>query len=212
MTINDNNPIPSSYPNAPEASVLPPASRIPCKKCDFTAQSDDQMEKHMRVRHFHDQKILFVGDSVSQAANFNPLERYAKKSIKTVIIPDASPDPAKNFFDTVELELKKDSYKYLVLAGGNDDITHLNTKNEDAFNLREAAIHTAKNILSIAEAALQEYSSLVQVIIVKTTPRFDSENDDPLHLKPQLAQLVDSVLFGFLVREQSERQDHYRKP
>ena len=51
-------------------------------------------------------------------------------------------------------------------------------------------------MVRIAEAALQEYPCLNKVVIVKTSPRFDLESDDPLHLKPQLAQLIDSVYFS----------------
>ena len=98
--------------------------------------------------------------------------------------------------DVVAKELENDDFKTLVLAGGNDDITSLNIKdNLDLTTLRENAIQSAKNMFNIAEAALREYPTLIKVIIVRTTPRFDPISVDPSRLKPQLAHLVDTVYF-----------------
>ena len=161
------------------------------------------MKKHMKIRHFEDDKLLFVGDSIASKANIKFLERASMKSIIAVnayssVRDDRSFTPNENFLDVVENELKKNTFKSMVLAGGSTDITNLNTKdNPDPKTLREAATVTAQNLFCIAETALVEHPSLEKVIIAKNTPRFDSVVDDPSHLKPHLSQLVDSIFFGF---------------
>ena len=110
-----------------------PAIKIPCNKCDFVAHSDVQMKKHMNVRHFANDKLLFVCDSVSSITNLKLLERVSQKSIKAVkanliVNDDDSPEPEECFLDVVEHELQNDTYNNLVIAGGHTDVTSLNTK------------------------------------------------------------------------------------
>ena len=105
--------------------------------------------------------------------------------------------------DVVENELQNDTFSNLVLAGGHKDVTSLYTKGKvDIQHLREVAIFTAQQTVRLAEAAVQEYPALNSVVIVRSSPRFDLDSDDPLHLKPQLAQLMDSVLFGLWGKSQ----------
>ena len=66
----------------------------------------------------------------------------------------------------------------------------------DPSKLREETIEIAQKIFCMAEAALEEHSEVKKVIVVRNTPRFDPNKTDSAQLKPKLALLADSVLFG----------------
>ena len=127
------------------------------------------------------------------------------ESIQTTInnFVEDPPNSEVSLLDVVEHELQKDKYNNMVLAGGTSDVSALHTKGKvNIQSLREVAIYTAQQTVRIAEAALQEYPGLNKVVIVRTSPRFDLDTDDPFHLKPQLAQLMDSVYFGLWGKSQ----------
>ena len=48
--------------------------QIPCSKCDFKAYTGSHLKKHMKVRHYEDNKLLFIGDSVIMNLNLRVLE------------------------------------------------------------------------------------------------------------------------------------------
>ena len=47
---------------------------IPCPKCDFKAHTGSHLKKYMKVRHYEDNKLLFIGDSVIMNLNLRVLE------------------------------------------------------------------------------------------------------------------------------------------
>ena len=181
----------------PEIQVI----QIACTKCDFKAHTLDQMKKHMKVRHFCDRKLLYVGDSVTMNVNFGLLERESQTAIRAVEAngTDSGCNTGNTaaFIDVIDDELKKDKFNTLVMAAGPTEISKLEmTKTSDAMLLREETVDIAKKVVSIAEAALENFPDLEKVILIRATPRFDPPSMDPAQLKPQLALLADSVLFG----------------
>ena len=153
------------------------------------------------MRHYEDVKMLYVGDSVSLNVNFALLEREICRSV-TAIEADGidSKEASGNlntFVDTIDHELQKESFETVVLAAGAAEISKLDSMNEcDPAKLREETIEIAQKIFCIAEAALEEHPEVKHVVVVRNTPRFDSNTTDPAQLKPKLALLADSVLFG----------------
>ena len=96
-----------------------------------------------------------------------------------------------------EHELHKNSFKTLVLAAGAVEISKLQSKEGcDPAKLREETIEIAQKIFCLAETALEEHPFLEKVVVVRNIPRFDSKSTDCAQLKPKLALLADSVLFG----------------
>ena len=175
--------------------------KIPCNKCDFRAHNDYQMKRHLQVRHYDDERMLYIGDSVSLNANFALLERELCKSVTALeadgIDNNTSSGPVKCFLDTIDHELENNSYKTLVLAAGAAEISKIRSLEScDPAKLREETIEVAQKIFCLAETALEEHSELEKVVVVKNTPRFDSKTTDSAQLKPKLALLADSVLFG----------------
>ena len=105
--------------------------------------------------------------------------------------------PAKNFTDVIPLEVKKESFDYLILQAGSVDITNLNTKDnpeEHSVYFKQEVRFAAKNLFSAAESALDAQPSLKKVVIMNLTPRYDGAAVDPLSLKPAFAQLFNNTL------------------
>ena len=175
-----------------------------CDKCDFTITSEEQRIKHIEIRHPKPDGVLWVADSILSNVDTNFLSRKMQMKIKCVKAYTAIPNqlarfPSLNFLDVLDKELVLDSYKVLVIGGGSVDISNINTKNnpdENIEEMREKAIESAKQLFCLAESALENFPSLQKVILMKRTPRYDREEDDPLGLKPQLSSLADSVTFG----------------
>ena len=192
------NHIETMHPRKPESDiqVIP----IPCSKCDFKAHTGVQMKKHMQVRHFSDRKLLYVGDSVTMNVNFGLLERETQTAIRAAEASGTDADSTGNnaaLIDVLDLELEREKFNFLVIAAGPTEISKLQVNQpSDAKLLREETVDIAKKVISIAEAALEKFPHLEKVILVRTTPRFDPLPIDPAQLKPQLALLADSVLFG----------------
>ena len=176
-----------------QRSYTPPS--IPCTKCDFKAHTLVHMKKHLKVRHYEDNKLLFIGDSVSMNADFRALEHKTKSAI-TAIRTNHTPGH-DDVLNIIEKELNSDDVNTLVLALGQSEISKLDSNmNCNPEMLRERTIDMAKQIFSVAEAAIENNDKMMKAVVVRITPRFDPPSLDPLGLKPQLGLLADSVLFG----------------
>ena len=204
-----SNTTPSSQP----CSSNQRNENFPCERCDFKARTSYQLKRHNEVRHYGNNKMLYIGDSIVQNIDVRYLEKRAKTYIKTArayttdgdnseVNPLRDPPriPDENFKDVVESELEKDDYKYLVLGSSSADITNLNTVTNPESNLEfyeHEAIKSAQIMFTLAEAAIFTFKNLKKVVIMNSPPRFDTSANDPLALKPQLSSLINSSYFHF---------------
>ena len=84
-------------------------------------------------------KILFVGDSISSAANIKTISDATKHKIVTAkaytakyddianVAKDPAHFPQKNFLDVVPKEASKDTFEYVIIQSGSVDISNLKT-------------------------------------------------------------------------------------
>ena len=95
-------------------------------------------------------------------------------------------------------ELSKDSFDHLVLAAPTVDITNIDTSqmkpSDDTEGIKQKVKSSCQNIIKIAQTALQSHNRLKQVTIMNNSPRFDTEADDPLGIKPKLAEFANSYI------------------
>ena len=175
-----------------------------CNKCDFIIHSDQHLRKHMKVRHGYKDKLLWVGDSINSNVDFNDISRRCNMEIfpaKAHAVTQESSNvkaTEHNFLDVLEKELSCKEFNVLVIGGGTEEITNLDTMHapiERLSEFKEIVVESSKKLFSLAEAALKFHPSLDKVILLKKPPRFDPISVDPMELKPQLSSMADSVLF-----------------
>ena len=105
--------------------------------------------------------------------------------------------PAKNFTNVTNVEVKKEPFDILILQSGSVDITNLNTKDKPAEHsayFKQEVVFAAKSLFSVAVSSVEVQPSLKKVVIMNQTPRYDEPTNDPLSLKPALAQLFNNTL------------------
>ena len=128
-------------------------------------------------------KILYVGDSVAQTVNLRHVEKSLKCRIRSVKANSTSADgwPNKNFRNVVDFHLKNpgiEKFDSVVMSAPSVDITNI-----DEFTKEEAemvVINSCKNMVKIAEEALEEHRDLTKVVIMEHSPRFDNETNSNL--------------------------------
>ena len=175
----------------------------------------------MKVRHGAKDKMLWVGDTISSNVNFKDISDKTQLEIIPVKAYHASKDNGvclnsnENFLDVVEKQLNLHDFNYLVLGGGTEEITNLDTTSAPEKRLSEfkdVVFESSRKLFSIAEAALQTNPSLEKVILLRRPPRFDLLAADPLQVKPQLSRLGDAILFdlwcGSTLKEKIFLGDH----
>lgn len=164
-----------------------------------------RVNKHQQ----ENQKMLFIGDSISSNVEISMLENATKARIKTAkaysaafdtetnIAKQAAMFPASNFTDVVSRELKNGKFTTVLLQAGSVDITNLNTKeNPEKYTeyFKQVAVMSATNLFQVAENAFKDSPSTSKVIIMKQIPRYDPLEVDPLSLKPSLSLLFNKTL------------------
>ena len=136
------------------------------KQVDFEEQKSSKGGKD---------KILLVGDSQSRNLNLSVIKNITNMEVKRAeafIISNNDPKakyPEKNFTDIVPEELKKDNYSTLILQGGTNEVTNLNTSGriEDKIEgFKKEIKASSENMFKIAEESLKQKKSLKKVIIV----------------------------------------------
>ena len=154
-------------------------------------------------------RILFIGDSISSNINIKALEVATRAKITTAKAYSSVHDtvsndakmaarfPKSNFTDVTTSELRKGEYSHLVLQAGSVDITNLRTKEASSENIeyfRQQTVISAKNIFQVCENAFVKSPTLQKVVLMKQVPRYDPKEVDPLGLKPALAQLFNNTV------------------
>ena len=148
-------------------------------------------------------RVLMVGDSVAQGANFRVIEKHTNTTIKTSKAYSSKCDNTarfkeQNVTNVVQEELKKAKFQYMVLAAPSDDITNIDVSKvnpEDSTETFKRKVETScKNMINVAERALENNSELKEVILMNHIPRFDTKQADPLSIKPKLATYANNIL------------------
>ena len=93
----------------------------------------------------------------------------------------------KNYHDVTKLHLKnpgRENFDVLVLSSPTVDITNIDTNNKDA---EQKVIKSCRNIVELANEALEENKHLKNVVIMEHPPRFDDK------LRTQLARFANTT-------------------
>ena len=142
-----------------------------------------------------------VGDSVAHNTNFRIVEKVTNSTIKTAKAYSSTWNERARFKHSnvtkvVKDELEKSNFDHLVIAAPTVDITNLNTKNankEDSIEPFKSEIEdSCINLFKVAENALENNLELKKVTILEHPPRFDTFREDPISLKPKLANYANN--------------------
>ena len=162
---NTDNQIPSS-----KAPRIPMHNKVPTLASSNPVATDVAQAKPTILTPFLRQpKILFVKDSVAEAANLRKAEAVTKTRIRfaramTFISLDHSVE--SNLQQVVKHNLSnpgRENYQYLVMSAPSNDITCEKNMNT-----------SCRNLLNVAEEALTSHKNLKKVVILNHTPRFDN--------------------------------------
>ena len=139
---------------------------------------------------------MYVSDSVGSTVDFPSLEKDAKCTIRTAKAYSSKEDKRalwpEFFFARVVRE-------HLVMFAPAVDITNIDTaklRQSDSIDVYQQMVHVScVNMFTCAEYALKDYPNLKKVILLEHAPRYDTEDVDPLGLKPALAKYSNNTFF-----------------
>ena len=148
-------------------------------------------------------KILLVGDSISRKLNLSVLKNVTDMEIKRVEAFTVSQNdpkarfPDKNFNDVVPSELAKEAFSTLILQGGTNEISNLETSGKtvekiEAFKKKIRV--SSENSFKLAEKSLAETRGLENVVILKRIFRCDTMVNDPGQIRNKLSEYGNRVL------------------
>ena len=155
------------------------------------------------------EKILLVGDSISNQLHIETVEYATKAKVRTAkaystindntndALKNAPKFPTKNFNDVIENELEKEEADILLIQSGSVDISNLKTEGKKAQHteyFKEQATTSATNLFSSATNAAVNHPGLKKIIIFKQTPRFDITTTTKPGLKQNLSNLFNDTL------------------
>ena len=156
------------------------------------------------------QNVLFVGDSIAGNSHLPTIENAVDADVKLVkayssifenthtAAHSAPKFPHKNFEDVITNEMNKSKYDTLIIQAGSVDITNLKTDapnaNEYLEYFKQKTLISAKNLFQTAVKAESKHSELEKIVLMKQTPRYDSNSSNPPGLKPYLSQLFNEHL------------------
>ena len=205
----------SSIPDKPRTSSLPKQtessspslSPLPSSR---TKQAPPQKSDNLKKKtspYLQKPKVLIIGDSVANNANFGFIERQTNTRVKTVKAYSSNCDikarwPQKNVTDVTPSALdachEDDKFSHLILGAPTVDITNLDTsKLTELDNIevyKQKAIVSSQNIFTVAKHALERHPNLEKIVILEHNPRFDVAVADPTGLKPKLAKFANAKL------------------
>ena len=139
-------------------------------------------------------KVLYVGDSVAHTVNLRQVEKSIKCRIRSVkanssFVNRDAKWPHKNFKNVVDFHLKNpgvEEFDSVVMSAPSIDITSINEVTKEEAEV--VVVNSCKNMVKIAEEALEEHKNLTKVVLMEHLPRFDNE------INSKLAVLANSTL------------------
>ena len=154
-------------------------------------------------------QLLFIGDSITNALDTKVIAQAADAKITKVKAYSAVHDdvsntakqaakiPHQNVTNVCEKELAKNEFDGLILQAGSVDISNLNTRNNATEHFEyfsQETTKSAENVFQVAESSLKNHPNLKKVVIMKQIPRYDTEQIDPLQIKPALSEVYNNKL------------------
>ena len=142
-----------------------------------------------------------------EPGKFCNLEEDHSARIKTVKAHTATHDdsikwPRQNFSDVTETALNNtyedDKFTHLILGAPSVDITNLPTSNltlsDNTEVYKQKVFISCQNMVTVAENAVLKNPNLEKVVLLEHIPRFDTSENDPTGLKPNLAKFANHTL------------------
>ena len=174
----------------------------------------EKKNKVPKSRFLQKPKILYIGESIANNANFAEIEKETQTRIKTVkayssVLDVRARFPKRNVKDVTPVALGKahedDVFTHLVLAAPSVDITNMDTSkinvNDDTEVFKKNIVVSCENMVTVAENALKDHPNLKNVIIMEHADRYDDPAYDPTGLKPKLAKFANITLSQLLNKE-----------
>ena len=207
---NENKKNTENSNDEPEPSKVEVKSQPKVRKASKNEKLRNlSKEPSAQKPHMKDPKTLFVGDSVSDVADFNALEEATETKIVhvkayTAVFDEISNEakisarfPQQNFTDVIPAALEKEEFKNVIVQSGSVDITNFQTKKEaekhfDYFH--QQSVISAENLFSACENGIRSNSNIEKVVIMKQIPRYDRADMDPLSIKQALSQIYNNTL------------------
>ena len=203
---NSGNTKQSSSEDNPARKSEDPPSSAPSNPQSASAPQANPHHRRRRSRYLMKSKLLYVGDSVAQNANFNKIEKEVNIRIKTAKAYSSEENdharwPKKNIIKVTKTALENntndDEFTHLVLAAPTVDITNLDTtklkQTESTEHFKQEILQSCQNIFKVAHNALKKHPTLRKVIILEHTPRLDDHHSDPMSPKPALVKYANSI-------------------
>ena len=154
--------------------------------------------------------ILFVGDSIAGNVHLPSIKNAVNADVKLVKAYSSTYEntdtaaqraprfPHKNFEDVITHEVNRSEYDALIIQAGSVDITNLKTEalnaNEYLEYFKQKTIISAHNLVQAATNTAAKHPEIKKIILMKQTPRYDSETSNPPGLKPYLSKLFNDKL------------------
>ena len=167
-------------------------------------------------------KLVWVGTSLSKTLDIHKFQNDTKSSVKTVKAFGIKREenhlyPEMNFTEIVPEVIEEDSPDTLVLQGGSIEITNIDVKqalmdsNKDIEDYKEEWFSKTEkdssNLFDIAERAIKKKPKM-KVIIVKRLPRNDPFISDPLGIKKKLSKFGNNVYDQLWFRRGAPKNIH----
>ena len=141
------------------------------------------------------ENILVVGTSLKNKLNKQVLKNVTDSNVTsvtafTIDAKDGAVRPDLNHRNIVPAELSRKPFDTLVLEGGVNEISNMNTKKDFIDNIdswKKEVADDSLNLYQLAEKSLAENPSLKKVIILKRIFRCDD------NVKESLSQYANSV-------------------
>ena len=187
-------PPPSTQPPPPSTQPPQPSSRP--KPPPPPNQPKPNTEYQSKT------KVLYVCDSVGRGVEFPRIEKELECTIRTAKAYSSVEDnralwPASNFADVVKVELAKNPIDCLVMTAPTVDITNIDASKltqSDSTDIYQQMVYVScSNMFTTATNTLKENPKLKKVIIFEHSPRNDTDEVDPLKMKPALARYANNV-------------------
>ena len=169
---------------------------------NIRAEVEGHKEASKSNHEIKDEKVLWVGTSISKTLDIHKFQKETKTSIKSVKAFGITREenqlyPETNFTDIVPEVIKNETPDTLVLQGGSIEITNIDVKkalmdpNKDIEEYKEdwfAKVEKdSSNLFAIAERAIKDKPNM-KVIIVKRLPRNDPLVSDPIGIKKKISK------------------------
>ena len=178
-TLVRNNPCP--------AQPLPSTSSLPSTQ--NTAQDDPSTQKR---------KGLFFTSSIALDTDVQRFKDELNCDIKKIPTNSIENHPESKDSDAylqcmVNKHIQgKSDYNFVIIATGTEDITYLDTVNEEVTTLYKKVEEQSKLLCEVAEGIIAECG--VDVFVVDRPPRYDPVSSDPTGMMYKLSKYANSVL------------------